>query len=56
MSPNIKLKPLNVDLASTLPEISANYKPLPVNNMNPIYRRMEEDKALNDAIYAKNIR
>ncbi|XP_057332272.1 transcription elongation factor B polypeptide 3 isoform X2 [Microplitis mediator] len=56
LSPKIKLKPLNVDLASTLPEISANYKPLPVNHMNPIYRRMEEDKALNDAIYAKNIR
>ncbi|XP_015109881.1 transcription elongation factor B polypeptide 3 [Diachasma alloeum] len=58
LGPNVKLEPLSVDLASTLPEISANYKPLPVNNYlnNTVHRKMEEDKVLNDAIYAKNMR
>lgn len=42
-----------MDLASTLPEISPNYKPLPyINPMN----RKEEDKALTDVIYVKNQR
>ncbi|XP_076162465.1 transcription elongation factor elongin A [Ptiloglossa arizonensis] len=53
LSSNIKLEPLSVDLASTLPEISPNYKPLPyINPMN----RKEEDKALTDVIYVKNQR
>ncbi|KAK0096252.1 hypothetical protein PV326_005992 [Microctonus aethiopoides] len=56
LAPNVKLEPLSVDLASTLPEISPHYKPLPTNYMNPIHRRQEEDKALNEAIYAKNMR
>ncbi|XP_011303004.1 transcription elongation factor B polypeptide 3 [Fopius arisanus] len=57
LGPNVKLEPLSVDLASTLPEISTNYKPLPINNyLNTLNRKMEEDKVLNDAIYAKNIR
>ncbi|KAL0117307.1 hypothetical protein PUN28_010274 [Cardiocondyla obscurior] len=50
---NIKLEPLNVDLASTLPEISPNYKPLPY--INPTQRR-EEIKQVNDIIYVKNQR
>ncbi|XP_054005069.1 transcription elongation factor B polypeptide 3 isoform X1 [Hylaeus anthracinus] len=53
LSSNVKLEPLSVDLASTLPEISPNYKPLPyINPMN----RKEEDKALTDVIYVKNQR
>ncbi|XP_076289650.1 transcription elongation factor elongin A [Lasioglossum baleicum] len=50
---NVKLEPLSVDLASTLPEISPNYKPLPY--VNPVNRR-EEDKSLTDVIYVKNQR
>lgn len=53
LSPNVKLEPLSVDLASTLPEISPNYKPLPY--INPMHRK-EEDKALTDVIYVKNQR
>lgn len=49
----MKLEPLSVDLASTLPEISPNYKPLPY--VNPVYRK-EEDKALTDVMYVKNQR
>lgn len=49
----MKLEPLSVDLASTLPEISPNYKPLPY--INPVYRK-EEDKALTDVMYVKNQR
>ncbi|XP_063977701.1 transcription elongation factor B polypeptide 3 isoform X2 [Diachasmimorpha longicaudata] len=58
LAPNIKLEPLSVDLDSTLPEISTNYKPLPANNYlnNTVNRKIEEDKILNDAIYAKNVR
>ncbi|KOC62922.1 Transcription elongation factor B polypeptide 3 [Habropoda laboriosa] len=51
LTSNVKLEPLSVDLASTLPEISPNYKPLPY--INPIHRK-EEDKALTDVIYVKN--
>ncbi|XP_011159769.1 transcription elongation factor B polypeptide 3 [Solenopsis invicta] len=53
LAPNVKLEPLNVDLASTLPEISPNYKPLPY--INPIQRK-EEVKPVNDIIYVKNQR
>ncbi|XP_003700655.1 transcription elongation factor elongin A [Megachile rotundata] len=53
LSSSVKLEPLNVDLASTLPEISPNYKPLPY--VNPIHRK-EEDKALTDVMYVKNQR
>ena len=53
LSSNIKLEPLSVDLASTLPEISPNYKPLPY--INPMHRK-EEDKVLTDVIYVKNQR
>lgn len=42
-----------MDLASTLPEISPNYKPLPY--INPTHRK-EEDKVLTDVIYVKNQR
>lgn len=49
----MKLEPLNVDLASTLPEISPNYKPLPY--INPIHRK-EEVKPIDDIIYYKNQR
>lgn len=49
----MKLEPLNVDLASTLPEISPHYKPLPY--VNPVHRK-EEDKALTDVMYVKNQR
>lgn len=48
LAPNVKLEPLNVDLASTLPEISPNYKPLPY--INPMQRR-EEVKPVDDIIY-----
>jgi len=47
------LEPLNVDLASTLPEISPNYKPLPY--INPTQRK-EEIKPVDDIIYIKNQR
>ncbi|KZC03778.1 Transcription elongation factor B polypeptide 3 [Dufourea novaeangliae] len=53
LSSNVKLEPLSVDLASTLPEISPNYKPLPY--VNPVHRK-EEDKCLTDVIYVKNQR
>ncbi|XP_066597683.1 transcription elongation factor B polypeptide 3 [Prorops nasuta] len=53
LKPNINLEPLSVDLASTLPEISPNYKPLPY--INPVQRKCEE-KVLTDAIYVKNQR
>ncbi|TGZ47471.1 uncharacterized protein Eloa isoform X1 [Temnothorax longispinosus] len=53
LAPNVKLEPLNVDLASTLPEISPNYKPLPY--INPMQRR-EEVKPVDDIIYVKNQR
>ncbi|KAL6266244.1 hypothetical protein P5V15_003103 [Pogonomyrmex californicus] len=53
LAPNLKLEPLNVDLASTLPEISPNYKPLPY--INPIHRK-EESKPVDDIIYVKNQR
>ncbi|XP_043789286.1 transcription elongation factor B polypeptide 3 [Apis laboriosa] len=53
LTSNVKLEPLNVDLASTLPEISPNYKPLPY--VNPVQRK-EEDKLLTDVIYVKNQR
>ncbi|XP_043266781.1 transcription elongation factor B polypeptide 3-like [Venturia canescens] len=56
LAPNIKLEPLNVDLASTLPEISPNYKPLPAHYINPIHRKQDEDKALSDVIYTKGQR
>ncbi|XP_012253903.2 transcription elongation factor B polypeptide 3 [Athalia rosae] len=54
LSPNVKLEPLSVDLASTLPEISPNYKPLPY--VNPVHRKQEEDMALSNVIYTKNQR
>ncbi|XP_046617756.1 transcription elongation factor B polypeptide 3 [Neodiprion virginianus] len=54
LSPNVKLEPLSVDLASTLPEISPNYKPLPY--VNPLQRKQEEDRVLNNVIYAKSQR
>ncbi|XP_034934228.1 transcription elongation factor B polypeptide 3 [Chelonus insularis] len=54
LAPNVKLEPLKVDLDSTLPEINPNYKPLPV--IPAIHRKFEERKALDEAIYAKNIR
>ncbi|KOX78696.1 Transcription elongation factor B polypeptide 3 [Melipona quadrifasciata] len=53
LTTNVKLEPLNVDLASTLPEISPNYKPLPY--VNPVHRK-EEDKTLTDVMYIKNQR
>ncbi|XP_043260818.1 transcription elongation factor B polypeptide 3 isoform X1 [Colletes gigas] len=53
LSSTVKLEPLSIDLASTLPEISPNYKPLPY--INPMHRK-EEDKALTDVIYVKNQR
>lgn len=53
LSPNVKLEPLSVNLASTLPEISPNYKPLPY--INPVHRK-EEDKVLSDVIHVKNQR
>ncbi|XP_076753864.1 transcription elongation factor elongin A [Xylocopa sonorina] len=53
LSSNVKLQPLSVDLASTLPEISPNYKPLPY--INPVHRK-EEDKCLTDVMYVKNQR
>ncbi|XP_067216300.1 transcription elongation factor B polypeptide 3 isoform X2 [Linepithema humile] len=53
LAPNVKLEPLSVDLASTLPEISPNYKPLPY--INPVHRR-EEVKHFDDMIYVKNQR
>ncbi|XP_046828087.1 transcription elongation factor B polypeptide 3 [Vespa crabro] len=53
LSPNVKLEPLSVNLASTLPEISPNYKPLPY--INPVHRK-EEDKVLTDVIHVKNQR
>ncbi|XP_043519098.1 transcription elongation factor B polypeptide 3 isoform X2 [Frieseomelitta varia] len=53
LTTNVKLEPLSVDLASTLPEISPNYKPLPY--VNPVHRK-EEDKILTDAMYVKNQR
>nr|XP_031837825.1 transcription elongation factor B polypeptide 3 isoform X2 [Nomia melanderi] len=53
LSSNVKLEPLSVDLASTLPEISPNYKPLPY--VNPVLRK-EEDKLLTDVICVKNQR
>ena len=52
---NVKLDPLNVDLAATLPEISPNYRPLP-SNLNPVNRKFEEDKSLSEVIYSKNMR
>ncbi|XP_012283397.1 transcription elongation factor B polypeptide 3 [Orussus abietinus] len=54
LGPNVKLEPLSVDLASTLPEISPNYKPLP--HITPVHRKQEEDTALTKVIYAKNQR
>lgn len=53
LTTNVKLEPLSVDLASTLPEISPNYKPLPY--VNPVHRK-EEDKTLTDVMYIKNQR
>ncbi|KMQ91117.1 transcription elongation factor b polypeptide 3 [Lasius niger] len=53
LAPNVKLEPLSVDLASTLPEISPNYKPLPY--INPIQRK-EEVKSIDNMIYYKNQR
>ncbi|XP_012543329.1 transcription elongation factor B polypeptide 3 [Monomorium pharaonis] len=53
LAPNVKLEPLSVDLASTLPEISPNYKPLPY--INPVQRK-EEIKPVDDIIYVKNQR
>ncbi|XP_032674823.1 transcription elongation factor B polypeptide 3 [Odontomachus brunneus] len=53
LASNIKLEPLNVDLASTLPEISPNYKPLP--HINPVQRK-EEAKFVDDIILVKNQR
>lgn len=57
LAPNVKLEPLEVDLSSTLPEITTHYKPLPVaNHMSAAHRRGEEERALGEVIYAKNIR
>ncbi|OAD57386.1 Transcription elongation factor B polypeptide 3 [Eufriesea mexicana] len=53
LTSSVKLEPLSVDLASTLPEISPNYKPLPY--INPVHRK-EEDKVLTDVMYVKNQR
>ncbi|XP_011332905.1 transcription elongation factor B polypeptide 3 isoform X2 [Ooceraea biroi] len=53
LSSNVKLEPLSVDLVSTLPEISPNYKPLPY--INPIHRK-EEIKVADEIIYVKNQR
>jgi len=49
----VKLEPLSVDLVSTLPEISPNYKPL--SYVNPIHRK-EEVKPIDEFIYVKNQR
>lgn len=58
LSPNVKLEPLRmdeeVDLTSTLPEPSLNYKPLP--QICPAERRRNEDQMLSQVIYAKNQR
>ncbi|XP_017886928.1 transcription elongation factor B polypeptide 3 [Ceratina calcarata] len=56
LSSNVKLQPLNVDLASTLPEISPNYKPLPYVNQKEDKYRKEEDRSLTDVMYVKNQR
>ncbi|XP_029661578.1 transcription elongation factor B polypeptide 3 isoform X1 [Formica exsecta] len=53
LAPNVKLEPLSVDLSSTLPEISPNYKPLPY--INPIQRK-EDVKSMDNIIYVKNQR
>ncbi|XP_050463941.1 transcription elongation factor B polypeptide 3 isoform X2 [Cataglyphis hispanica] len=53
LAPNVKLEPLSVDLSSTLPEISPNYKPLPY--INPIQRK-EDIKSVDNIIYVKNQR
>ncbi|XP_015177965.1 PREDICTED: transcription elongation factor B polypeptide 3-like isoform X2 [Polistes dominula] len=53
LASNVKLEPLSVNLASTLPEISPNYKPL--SYINPVHRK-EEDKTLTDVIHVKNQR
>ncbi|XP_072752230.1 transcription elongation factor B polypeptide 3 [Anoplolepis gracilipes] len=53
LAPNVKLEPLSVDLSSTLPEISPNYKPLPY--INPVQRK-EEAKSIDNMIYFKNQR
>lgn len=55
LSPNVKLEPLSVDLAATLPEISPNYKPL-AHNLVPVNRKIDECRALSDAIYCKTQR
>ncbi|XP_011502248.1 PREDICTED: transcription elongation factor B polypeptide 3 [Ceratosolen solmsi marchali] len=59
LSSNVKLEPLSrideeVDLASTLPEPSPHYKPLP--HLNHAQRRQDEDNMLSQVIYAKNQR
>ena len=51
----MKLEPLSVDLAATLPEISPNYKPL-AYNLNPIHRKLEEGRTLSEVLYSKNQR
>lgn len=56
LAPNLKLEPLNIDLALTLPEINDNYKPLPTNQMNSNHQRQEEDRVLSSVMYAKNLR
>lgn len=53
LASNVKLEPLSVDLVSTLPEISPNYKPLPY--INPVHRK-EELKSIDEIIYVKNQR
>ncbi|XP_043478633.1 transcription elongation factor B polypeptide 3 [Leptopilina heterotoma] len=55
LSSNVKLEPLSIDLASTLPEISPNYKPL-AHSVVPVNRKIDECRALSDAIYCKTQR
>ncbi|KAJ8667139.1 hypothetical protein QAD02_008801 [Eretmocerus hayati] len=59
LSPSMKLEPLDriedeVDLASTLPEPSPHYKPLP--HINHAQRKMDEDVMLSQVLHVKNQR
>ncbi|XP_023248083.1 transcription elongation factor B polypeptide 3 isoform X2 [Copidosoma floridanum] len=59
LSSNVTLEPLSkfkedIDLASTLPEPSPHYRPLP--QVNHMQRMLDEDQVLAQVIYAKNQR
>jgi hypothetical protein len=63
LSPNVKLEPLDmdVDLDTTLPAISPNYKPLPHYNLldSPPHRKtkhLTEEEALSQVMSTKNQR